>query len=260
MLVAALLVLLGHADEQAAVGVVPPMVAGFFLAATGVLLIADLKQPERFHYLLTKGNWTSWLVKGAYILMAFAAVCGLWWIGGLVDAPGLLRVLAIPAVLGAAGTAGYTAFLFGQCEGRDLWQTPLLLPVLLAQAVTAGGSAYAILDLFMDVPEVTAIRWVLLGGVAATAALVAIELTSQASRTVELAVEAMTRGRYAAQFWYGGVLLGMVVPAVLTIVALVMGDGSTATALAAIAGFAALAGMFNYEDSFVRAGQSVPLS
>ncbi len=32
MLVASLLVLLGHADAQAAVGVVPPMVAGFFLA------------------------------------------------------------------------------------------------------------------------------------------------------------------------------------------------------------------------------------
>ena len=32
MLVAALMVLMGHSDEQAAVGVVPPMVAGLFLA------------------------------------------------------------------------------------------------------------------------------------------------------------------------------------------------------------------------------------
>lgn len=259
MMVAALLVLLGHADDQAAVGVVPPMVAGAFLAMTGALLIADLKQPGRFHYLIIKGNWSSWLVKGAYILMAFAAVCALWWIGGLVESPGLLQVLAIPAVLGAAGTAGYTAFLFGQCEGRDLWQTPLLLPVLLAQAVTAGGAAYAILDLVIDVPETAAIHWVLLGGVVATAALVAMELTSYGSRTVELAVEAMTRGRYANQFWIGGVLIGMVVPAALVIVALIVG-GTAATALAAIAGVAALIGMFAYEDSFVRAGQSVPLS
>ena len=259
MLVAALLVLMGHADEQAAVGVMPPMVAGVFLAATGVLLIADLKQPGRFHYLLTKGNWTSWLVKGAYILMAFALVCGLWWLGGLLDAPGLLRVLAVPAVLGAAGTAGYTAFLFGQCEGRDLWQTPLLLPVLLAQAVTAGGAAYAIADLFMDIPETTAIRWVLLGGILATAALIAIELTAQSSRSVELAVEAMTRGRWAQQFWLGGVVVGLLAPGALVVIALVVGGGA-ATTLAAIAGLAALAGMFAYEDSFVRAGQSVPLS
>ena len=260
MLVAALQVLLGHADQQAAVGVMPPFVAGAFLAATGVLLVWDLKQPTRFHYLLTRGNWSSWLVKGAYVLMAFAAVCALWFVGGLAGAAGLLRVLAIPAVIGAAGTAGYTAYLFAQCEGRDLWQTPLLLPVLLAQAVTAGGAAHVIADLFMDVPEVTAIRWVLLGGVAATAALLAVELTSHGSRSVELAVEAMTRGRWARQFWYGGVALGLVVPAALAIAALVIGDGQAATALAAVGGLAALAGMFAYEDSFVRAGQSVPLS
>ena len=258
MLVAALLVLLGHSDSQAAVGVVPPMVAGVFLAVTGVLLIADLKQPGRFHYLLTKGNWSSWLVKGAYILMAFAAVCGLWFIGGVADSAGLLKILAIPAVIGAAGTAGYTAYLFAQCEGRDLWQTPLLLPVLLAQAVTAGGAAYALLDLFMTIPSVDAVRWVLLAGVAATAALIAIELSSHGSRHVELAIEAMTRGRYADQFWWGGIVAGLVVPASLVVVSLAFGIDNPV--LVALAGLSALVGMFAYEDAFVRAGQSVPLS
>ena len=34
------------------------------------------------------------------------------------------------------GAAGYTAYLFAQCEGRDLWQnTRWLLPHLFAQAV-----------------------------------------------------------------------------------------------------------------------------
>ncbi len=258
MLVAALLVLMGHADDQAAVGVAPPMVAGAFLGLTGLLLVADLKQPGRFHYLLTRGNWSSWLVKGAYILMAFAAICGLWWVGGLTEADGLLKVLAIPAVLAAAGTAGYTAYLFAQCEGRDLWQTPLLLPVLLSQAVTAGGAAYAVFDVFIDVPETAAIRWVLLGGVAATALFVAIELSSHGSRHVELAVGAMTHGAYARQFWWGGVVLGLVLPAAVVIVALAADiDGA---ALPALAGVAALVGMFAYEDAFVRAGQSVPLS
>lgn len=257
MAVAALLVLLGHADVQAAVGVVPPMVAGVFLGLTGVLLVADLKQPTRFHYLLTRGNTESWLVKGAYVLMAFSIVCALWWVGGLLEADGLLKVLAIPAVLGAAGTAGYTAFLFGQCEGRDLWQTPLLLPMLLAQAAAAGGATYALMDLFMDVPEPTAIRWVLLGGVAAIAALMAIELTAKSSRTVELAVWEMTRGAYAQRFWLGGVGLGVVVPAVLVIVALA---ADTGPALPAVAAVSALVGLFAYEDAFVRAGQSVPLS
>ncbi|MGI9612171.1 MAG: 4Fe-4S dicluster domain-containing protein [Acidimicrobiales bacterium] len=258
MLVASLLVLLGHAQDQAAVGVVPPILAGVFLAATGALLIADLKQPGRFHYLLTKPNWSSWLVKGAYVLLAFAVVCGLWFLGGVAGSTGLLAVLAIPAVLGALGTAGYTAFLFGQCEGRDLWQTPLLLPILLAQAVTAGGAAYAVLDVFMDIPETTAVRWALLGGVIATAALIAVELTSRASRSVELATDAMTKGMYRDQFWTGGVLVGLIVPALAVLITFV-GDIDNPV-LVAIGGIAALVGMFFYEDSFVRAGQSVPLS
>ncbi len=258
MLVAALLVIMGNADSQAAVGVVPPMIAGAFLGITGVLLITDLKQPTRFHYLITKGNWSSWLVKGAYVLMAFAAVCGLWWLAGLTESAWLLRVLVVPAIIGALGTAGYTAYLFAQCEGRDLWQTPLLLPVLLSQAVTAGGATYALMDLFMDIPEGDAIRWVLLGGLAATAGFIFVELSSHGSRHVELAIEVMTKGRYAKQFWWGGIVVGLIVPAALVILTLVAGSDSPI--IPAIAAVSAMVGMFAYEDAFVRAGQSVPLS
>ena len=74
MLVAALLVLLGHAGAQAPVGVLAPVVAGAFIALTGALLVADLKQPGRFHYILTRPNWGSWLTRGAVILAGFAAL------------------------------------------------------------------------------------------------------------------------------------------------------------------------------------------
>ena len=158
MLVAALLVALGHSGERAAVGVVAAVVAGLFTAITGVLLVVDLKQPKRFWFLITKPNTSSWLVRGAWILGGFALVTALWGLAGIVDAPAVIEVLALPAALLAAGAAGYTAFLFGQCEGRDLWQTPLLLPILLAQAIVAGGATYSILDVVMDVPDVRAIR------------------------------------------------------------------------------------------------------
>jgi len=248
---------MGNGEESGAVGVVPPVVAGVFLAVTGALLVADLKQPGRFYYLITKGNWTSWLVKGAYILMFFALVCGLWFIGALIGSTTLLQVLAVPAVLGALGTAGYTAFLFGQCEGRDLWQTPLLLPTLLAQAATAGGATYALLELAFDVPDAIAVCWVLLGGLLATSALIAMELTSAGSRHVELAIHEMTKGAYGRQFWIGGVIVGLVIPIALMVITLVFGLHAV---LAAVAAVFALVGMFAYEDAFVRAGQSVPLS
>ncbi|NNE11393.1 MAG: polysulfide reductase NrfD [Ilumatobacter sp.] len=258
MLFASLLVVLGHGDEQAAVGIVPPVVAGLFTAITGVLLIGDLKQPKRFFYILTRPNTYSWLVRGAWILGAFAALAALWGVFGLADAGGPLQVLALPISVLAAAVAGYTAFLFGQCEGRDLWQTPLLLPILLAQAVVAGGATFAVLDVFMDIPEARTISIVTLAGLGGLALLIATELWSHASHTVELATVEMTRGQYAAQFWFGGILNGIVVPAVLLTFALATDTSSPWPA--ACAGAAALFGMFAYEDSFVRAGQSVPLS
>jgi Fe-S-cluster-containing dehydrogenase component/formate-dependent nitrite reductase membrane component NrfD len=257
MLLAALQVLLGNSDAQAAVGVVPPMVAGVFLALTGVLLITDLKQPTRFHYLLTKGNWTSWLVKGAYILMVFATVCGLWWIGGLAESSAMLKILAIPAALFGLATAGYTAYLFAQCEGRDLWQSPLLLPTLLGRAVIAGGATWAILDLFMAVPDAGALRWAFLGGIGVVGALTWMEIASHGSRHVELAIHEMVKGKHATWFWIG-VFVGLVIPGALLIIDRAVDLSNPG--LAGIAAALALVGMFFAETAFVRAGQSVPLS
>jgi formate-dependent nitrite reductase membrane component NrfD len=257
MMMAALMLVLGHADEQAAVGVVPPIVAGFFLAITGGLLVGDLKQPKRFYYLLTKSNFDSWLVKGAYVLSAFAAFAAVWFLLGVANAGDALKIVAIPTALLGAATAGYTAFLFGQCEGRDLWQTPLLLPMLLARAVTAGAAAYAILDLVMDIPSHRAVWWTLLGGVAAITFLSWVELQSHGSRHVEMAIADMIKGAQKS-FFRGGVALGMVLPAALTIIALAADLDNPI--LVAAAGLAALVGMFLSETAFVRAGQSVPLS
>lgn len=257
MLVSALLVPLGHSTEQASVGVVPPMIAGVFLAITGGLLVADLKQPKRFFYIITMGNSRSWLVRGTYVLAAFSVGLALWWVAGLADADAMLRVLAIPVALLAASTAGYTAFLLAQCEGRDLWQGPLLLPMLLAQAAAAGGATYLVMDLFMDLVEVTAVRWVTLGGVAAMMAIVLIELTGSHSRHVEMALHTMTKGEHRSRFWIG-VIMGMVIP--LATLTVVLGTDMENPVLAALAGLAVGAGMWFYEDSYVRAGQSVPLS
>ncbi|NNE74744.1 MAG: polysulfide reductase NrfD [Acidimicrobiales bacterium] len=257
MIMAALQVLLGNADSRAAVGVVPPMIAGAFLAITGALLILDLKQPTRFHFLITKGNRQSWLVKGAYVLMAFAAISALWWIAGLADSPGLLKVLAIPAAFLGFATAGYTAFLLAQCEGRDLWQSPLVLPLLLARAVVAGGAAYALIDLFADVPDAGALRWAFLGGLAGVALLTWMEATFHPSRHVEIASFNMVKGTFAPWFW-AGVGVGIALPAALLI--LDRAADISNPALAALAALAALGGMFASETAFIRAGQSVPLS
>jgi Fe-S-cluster-containing dehydrogenase component/formate-dependent nitrite reductase membrane component NrfD len=257
LFVGGLAALTGHADERGFVGIALPIVALLFAAITGALLIMDLKQPKRFFYIFTRPQWGSWLVKGAFILLGYGIFGTLWLFAGLIDSPGLIKVLAIPAVLFGAGTAGYTAFLFGQCEGRDFWQTPLLLPTLLAQAGAGGAAAGLLLAPLFDLPAnlTTGMTWLLLGSVLALAFLTWTELSSRGTMHVEMAQRVMTRGRYKRQFW-GSVAIGLVGAGALAIVALV----ADAPIVALVAGIAAVIGISLYEDAFVRAGQSVPLS
>jgi formate-dependent nitrite reductase membrane component NrfD len=120
------------------------LVALLALGLTGALLIVDLRQPTRFLWTLTRPQWRSWLVRGAYIITAYGALLTMH----LLDALGWLPfawprpIVALTALL-AAGTALYTAFLFGQSKGRDLWQSSLLAPHLGVQALCAGAALFA---------------------------------------------------------------------------------------------------------------------
>jgi hypothetical protein len=106
-----------------------------FTVVTVLLLIGDLGQPRRFFFLLTKPNTRSWLVRGGWILAAHALL-SLPWIAG-----GGGAALALPCIPVALATAVYTAFLFRQARGRELWCEDRLLPAHLAAQALAAASA-----------------------------------------------------------------------------------------------------------------------
>ena len=194
-----------------------PLVAGLFLALTGGLLVADLKRADRFIYLLTRGRSGSWLVRGAWILSAHALVLGLWFILGLFGTNSVEMLVWVAAVIGLA-VAGYTALLFGQAEGRDLWQSPMLLWHMVAGAFAVGGGAGLIAAAVVDVGPTTerAFAWTMVAGCAVLGLIALAELsTRHPTRNITEAIHHMTRGRYAAEWWFGGQLLGVVVPIVL---------------------------------------------
>jgi hypothetical protein len=60
----------------------------------------------------------------------------------------------------AAMTAIYTAFLFAQAKARDLWQSPLLPPHLVVQAVVVGSAALLLLEPVVAVPHAM-VSWLL---------------------------------------------------------------------------------------------------
>ncbi|HEU5322335.1 MAG TPA: 4Fe-4S dicluster domain-containing protein, partial [Methylomirabilota bacterium] len=211
LLVAAAGLRLGEAGGGALSGVAAPLVALAFLAITSALLVADLKRPDRFHYILLRGNPRSWLVWGAWILVAYGLVAAAWLALGLAGRPDALRALAVPALLLAAAAAGYSAFLFGQAEGRDFWQSPLHLPHLLAAAVVAGAASLLVVHVLFGRgtwgPESTGVerlRVVLAGGLAAHAGVLALDLFgAHAGVDVARAARLITAGAFRLRFWGG---------------------------------------------------------
>lgn len=132
---------------------------------TVLLLITDLHKPMRFFYLFTMPNTESWLVKGGWVLTAHGALSLFYALGfgtqsGLLGGVGTAAAPAVGVVsiLVALLTAVYTAFLFWQARGRELWAEDRWLPlVLAAQAAAAAvmlASLYGLLSPIWMMPYV----------------------------------------------------------------------------------------------------------
>ena len=242
-----------------ALAVPTSLAALVFLGLTTVLLVADLKHPERFLYIVFKPHWTSWLVLGAYVLMGYGGLLVIWLGLDLLNATPLpfTWLVALFAILAAI----YTAFLFGQAEGRDLWQGPLLPASLLAQAIISGAAGLLLLAAIGNLPGtlVRALVITLLGAVLVHVALVALEITMpHPTANAAWAVRALRSGEQARRFWALGIGIGIVATLVLAIAALAA--PAAAVVLGAIAAVTALVGVVGYEHAFVQAGQAAPLS
>ena len=246
---------------NALLGIGAPVIGGFFIALTLVLLIADLKRPDRALFLIMKPNPTSWLVWGGYILGIFGVIEAAWFIAALLGLTDTVRWLFIPAILFGAAGAGYTAFLFGQAEGRDFWQSPLLLPILLVQAIIAGSSALGLLSWPLNAGSTigTLLTIVLLSAITLHVFLVMVEVFGSHSNShVATAAHYMRSGRLKDTFWGPFFAIGSILPIAMLCIALVV--PAAQPALVAFAGILALVGLFAYEHCFVTAGHVVPLS
>jgi len=214
-------------------GTEPLAAALFFLALTGVLLVWDLRQPMRFLWTLTRPQWRSWLTRGSYIIAAYGALLGLQLLLRLTDRP-VPRGLTPLTIFFAAATALYTAFLFGQAKGRDLWQSPLLGPHLVVQALAAGSSLFR--------PE-----WLLyllpVNGLLVAGETWGHHATEDARRAARLIQEDL-------RFTTGVLAVGHLLP-----LTLLWGTGQWW-----LAGALTLAGLAAWEHLYVQAPQQVPLS
>jgi Fe-S-cluster-containing dehydrogenase component/formate-dependent nitrite reductase membrane component NrfD len=228
-----------------------------FLGATGLLLVMDLDRPDRFLYVLLRPHWSSWLVRGGYIITVYGGLLTLvavlrWFDIGGGAMPFVYGLTAVFAVLAAV----YTAFLFAQAKGRDFWQSPTLSLHMLVHSFMAGAAFFGIASLFTG--EVAGwlpfLRILMLGSIVVNLLTLLVELaTTHPTQEAKLVVQMILHGRYRTLFWAGGVLLGNIVP-----LALLFFAGASAPVLALV-GAAVLLGIFATEKIWVEAPQRVQL-
>lgn len=242
-----------------------------FIGITTGLLIFDLDKPHMFLTILTRPQWRSWLTRGAFILIGFTGVAGLWFLAEAGAAfnlwpetaiAGLRPLFAWVGIPLAVMAAIYTAFLFAQAEGRDLWQSPLLPTHLLVQALMVGAGTLLLMAPLMAMPAefLTLLGWLFAGGLVLDLFMLLLGEFGipHASEVAARAAHDISHGRYHRHFWQGAIGLGHVVPIVLIALALLV--PALAAPLLAVAGLAAIAGLYAFEYAFVMAPQHVPNS
>ena len=244
------------------------VISGFlsllFIGLTTALLVYDLERPARFLYILFRPQWKSWLTRGAVLLIGFAIILTLWWlfeIGAYLynyDSP--IRSLFLwSGLIFAIGAAIYTAFLFAQAEGRDLWQSALLPFHLVVQAFLAGSAVLLLVNLFASMPD-DLTQGVLIAFVAALIIDLFNTLAGEfgvphASEVAARAAHDISHGHYKNYFWGGSITLGHLIPLLLLLLAIPL--ATFLPILAAVSGLCAVIGLYLYEYAFVMAPQEI---
>ncbi len=230
-----------------------PLLGLTFLGLTGILLIADLTHPTRFWMIFAKPHWKSWLVKGAFLITGYGLALTAHLAATITHRTELLIPLAVAAAPLALLTAVYTAFLFAQAKGRDLWQSALLPPHMAVQCLLAGAAALIPFAARFEPSSLPSLQWTLFAFVFLHLSFVLGEVTlPHVTAHARLALWEMTKGRYRKQFQSGGLFS--------LAAGLAPWAGLGGFPLIVFVALAALVGLLAHEHAYVQAGQSVPLA
>ena len=239
-----------------------------FLTLTTGLLVFDLKRPERFLYILRYPNWSSWLVRGSYILMLHGLLSTAWLGIGLLGPPAAGEAL-LPAVawtlwaatmLCSIAAAAYTAWLFAQARGRALWMQQGFALVLVVHALLAGAALLFPLSFWSGGTVQSQQAWLLVGSIVAswflhrTAKMRAPRGREQEYRR---ALRLIEDGPYRSRHQLAVVFFGLLIPAAAVVVVSRMPGMEPLTWLAAVGVWV---GLWFDQDNTIRAGQALPIS
>jgi len=211
--------------------------------------IAYFGKPWRFYRTMPpfSNAWkTSWFARGILFSVFFVTFALIQLIFGQPDIVRIIGhsvsdpiyyVFGVLAGLNALGVGIYGGFIMNYVKGIPFWNQGLLPVVIMLAGVADGFGLSMAVGLAGGDASIawaeTGSRYLLLINVL----LIVTYLISAGytSAVAKLSIHELLKGPSAFMFWGGLIVLGLVVPAVISIIGLVGGEPSTALLIVAIA-------------------------
>ena len=198
-------------------GLRPGLVMGFFLVAVGALFhLLFLGHPERF-WRMMRSFGTSWIsrgIVGVTLFLASATAYLSFALLGLAETA-LAGVMLFLSILGALWVVVYKGFVWASSKGIPLWNTPLVPVLYIAYALRGGtaalmlmaaaGTAHGPLGFLEPIKLWLAVSTAVL-------VLIYIDVMRGSGMTALRSVNLMLFGRVAFPFYFGAVVLGLIIP------------------------------------------------
>lgn len=232
-----------------------------------ILLVSELKQPQRFITTFWNTNPTSVLSWGVFLQSIFVLIALIYaWLvysgssGKLVGGLGILFAVIV---------GGYHGLLLSAAQTRDLWNTALVPALFMATAVATGIAAVVILaslfagtsDISSAVSKLNKAQGVTLSIILFLIIVYLITLFNS-SPDAQVAARLLVTGSFGLIFWVGAVVIGLLLPLLIEAYDIYSTAGGEAAATATVPlliSVLVLIGGFVLRYVIVFAGQSLPL-
>jgi len=242
----------------------PGMLASLIVVVLGYALphAVFLGRMERsWRAMLRPGS--SWISRGflfANLFMLFAAMSVAHYVPGLNSGPlspssAAFEYIVIAGIISAVLLAMYPGFLFCVLKAIPFWNSMVLVPLFVIQALGGGAALTILLAIVPGTGDQPIGRFAAINAllVVITAGLIGLQLLAgwRSGPTGRMSVRILLRGPYRRLFGIGALITGLGLPLLgFAIVALAGGP----TVLAAIASVMQLAGILLFKYCFLNAG------
>ncbi len=233
-----------------------------------MFLIADLGTPANFWRAFMRPG-TSWVARGTIIISIFmilGAVHIAFWIWpfhGLENAEGARQFLGVLGVIFAFGTMIYTGILLGANRPIAFWSTAMVPILFLISALSTGIMAVMLISSIMggshEGPVASLARFDLLFIILE---IIVVIVYLQATHRVpesRASAKLVLTGTVAPLFWFGVVILGLLLPLVLEVLSVSTLQGSGVDVIAIIASISGLIGGLCLRQVVLSGGIQAPL-